>query len=90
MIDTPPSPRVAVHSSRPSGDRSMPSGLSPGTGISVIRARAGPAMTSSTIVTVLEPVLGMNIAPRSRSSTSMCVPSSPIPSVQSMASADGS
>ena len=90
MMETPPSPRVAVHSSRPSGERSIPSGVLPGTGIAVTCHFGGPAEIASMTDTLFDPRLGTNIVLPSRLSTIMCVPFWPMPSIQSILFADGS
>ena len=88
--ETPPSPLVAVHNSRPSGERSMPSGVLPGTGIAVTRHFGGPVEIASMTDTLFEPLFGTYIVFRSLLRTSMWVPSWPMPSIHSTLLAAGS
>jgi hypothetical protein len=87
MIETPPSRECALQSSRPSGDRSRPSGPLP-TGITVwVQAPSRPCWSTETLS---DAMFEVKIVRASWVGSTMCVEFCPVSNCQSILSVAGS
>ena len=87
MTETPPSRECALHTSRPSGERSMPSGPFP-TGITVcVQAPPAPCWIADTLS---PPMFDVKIVRASFVGSTMCVVACPVSNCQSILSVAGS